>query len=219
MRATTLLICCLVGLITVGCGREDSGRSPSASDSLTNPDGASGTDDGTSTGTFGDSTSDDGTGTGDDTTGGTGRQTGGTDTDTQTGTGDQTGTGTGGDTDVAGIYQGDHETTATTSEGVETYSGKIAVKVRDDGVFSGTGTGQGATSGTGIELSVSGQVTAGAVTATVTWKWPAAGGQPPAPVEMAGTGTVAGGVMTIDFTGGDQDLKFAGSITMDKKPE
>ncbi len=159
-------------------------------------------------------TGDTGTGgddTGDTTDGGTGGQTG------QTGGQTADGTATGAPEDPSGVYQGTHATTVTTNDTPEEFQGKIAVKVRDDGVFSGTGTGAGDTQA--IELSVTGQVTGGAVTATVTWKWPPNEGQAPPPVVMDGEGTLNGETLTITFLGGNPAQKFQGTITMDKVPE
>lgn len=225
-----LLVLALVEFIALGCSRDDGVRVVSSDTAVSESDEGTttigltdaGEPDADSTGdqTSGgeDTTGDDGTG-GDTTDGGTGQTSAGTDGGTgQTAAGTGSDGTTGAPEDPSGIYQGSHETAVTTTDGDEVFNGKIAVKVRIDGVFSGTGTGS-SDAGSAMQLSITGQVTSGAITATVTWTWPSNGGQTPPPVEMDGTGTLNGTSIAVSFLGGSPAQKFQGTLEMEKTPD
>lgn len=201
MLRTLLLLPLLTTLLATGCGGDD-GSAPSPPGD-TNADGTSGFD-------------------GTDQTGGT-DSTGATDTTSGTeGTNPTDGTDGTEATDATDgppgedtVFQGTHQTLLTTPEGSETYSGKMGIKVRADGVFSGKGTGSGDVSGIPVELSVSGQVSGKSADGQLVWNWV---GEDLDPVTMTASGTIAGGSLELTYKGGDPSLKFQGTMTLSEVP-
>ena len=98
------------------------------------------------------------------------------------------------------------------------YSGGLNVKVREDGVFSGTGDATESGGGTAT-LSVKGDVNllTGAVTAALTWSGESDGGE--VVLNASGTLTETPYRMLLSWKGGDQALNFDGTVLLDRSSE
>lgn len=117
---------------------------------------------------------------------------------------------------VAGVYQGAHDVTVTSAEASTQYTGKLGIKVRDDGVFSGTGLGSDTANTTFLSVTLSGQVQGKDVTGTLEWTWAGQGPEVPPPATLQIAGTVLGSTITAKLTGGNQQLTYQGTFSLEK---
>ena len=121
-------------------------------------------------------------------------------------------TGTDDGNDTTTLYKGAFAATVTTDGLAEDFAGKIELKLRDDGLFSGSGSGANTANEKAISLELHGNVNEDdEIAGEVIWQW--VGDSLGADIACTLSSNPGEG-FSASFTGGDQQMNVQGSFTL-----